>query len=89
MSFLAHSVVAPFSQLVLCLNCDFVSDAIGEICPHCGNRGLMNPKKAFVAIRHQHVFDSEDGVVRDRNATYLRCRCGERMEIESEEGVTQ
>jgi hypothetical protein len=87
MSLLAHSIVAPFSQMSLCLNCDWVSDAIGDRCPHCGDRGLMNLKRAFVAFKHQHIFDSEQGVERERHTTFLRCRCGERLEICLEEGV--
>lgn len=85
MSFLAHSVVAPFSQISLCLSCDFVTDAIGDRCPHCGYRGLMNLKKAFVATRHQHVFDSEHGVEHGQ----LKCRCGEGLEIQLAKGATR
>jgi DNA-directed RNA polymerase subunit RPC12/RpoP len=87
MSMLAHSIVAPFSQISLCLNCDCVTDAIGDRCPHCGYRGLMNLKKAFTVIRHQHLFDSEHGIEQEQHASYLRCRCGERLEIRLEEGV--
>lgn len=90
MSILAHSVLAPFSQISLCLNCDFVSDAIGDRCPHCGGRALMNLKKAFEVVRHQHLFDSEHGIEHERHNTFLRCRCGERLEIRLEkEGAIQ
>jgi hypothetical protein len=85
MNLLAHRVVAPFSHVSLCLNCDWISDAVGDICPHCGYRGLMNLKKAFNALGHRHVFDSDHGLVRDQRAAYLRCRCGERMQISLEE----
>lgn len=70
-----------FSHAMLCLNCDQVSDAVLDTCPACGLRGLMSLKRAFEAIRHQHIFDSEYGVVAEDKATYLRCRCGERMQI--------
>lgn len=76
MSYLAHSVVAPFSQISLCLNCDHVSDPIGDQCPKCGQRGLMNLKRAFLAPKHQHIFDSEYGVAHTKNLTFLACRCG-------------
>ncbi|MFL6427862.1 MAG: hypothetical protein ACJ71S_06430 [Acidobacteriaceae bacterium] len=88
MSLLAHSFTAPFSQVSLCLNCDCVSDCIGDRCPRCSYRGMMNLKKAFTAIHHQHLFDSEHGVECERDGTYLLCRCGERLQIRTKEGIT-
>jgi hypothetical protein len=89
MSLLAHSIVAPFSQISLCLNCDHVSDPLGDQCPKCGLKGLMNLKKAFVAFRHQHIFDSEYGVARGKKSAFLACRCGEHLQIQLAEGSIQ
>jgi hypothetical protein len=46
----------------------------------------MNLKRAFVGFKHQHLFDSEHGIEHEHHASYLRCRCGERLKIRLEEG---
>jgi hypothetical protein len=36
------AAMIPWERAVLCVACDFITDATGEHCPVCGELGLLN-----------------------------------------------